>query len=57
MSDGAVDQVRRELLDDNKVYTQAELEELRRSNPKDETKGGLGHQAAPTFKRHVQRMH
>ena len=36
MSDGAVDQVRRELLDDNKVYTQAELEELRRSNPKDE---------------------
>ena len=36
MSDDAVDQVRRELLDDNKVYTQAELEELRRSNPKDE---------------------
>ena len=36
MSDDAVDQVRQELLDDNKVYTQAELEELRRSNPKDE---------------------
>ena len=36
MSDVAVDQVRREFLDDNKVYTQAELEELRRSNPKDE---------------------
>ncbi|ABB34547.1 hypothetical protein Syncc9605_0778 [Synechococcus sp. CC9605] len=36
MSNDAVDQVRRELLDDNKVYTQAELEELRRSNPKDE---------------------
>ena len=36
MSDGAVDRVRREFLDDNKVYTQAELEELRRSNPTDE---------------------
>ena len=36
MSDGAVDQVRQEFLDDNKVYTQAELEELRRSNPRDE---------------------
>ena len=36
MSDGAVDRVRREFLDEHKVYTQAELEELRRSNPKDE---------------------
>ena len=36
MSVDAVDQVRRELLDDNKVYTQAELEALRRSNPRDE---------------------
>ena len=36
MSDGAVDRVRREFLDDNRVYTQAELEELRRSNPRDE---------------------
>ena len=39
MSDDAVDQVRRELLDDNKIYTQAELEELRRSNPKEERNG------------------
>ena len=36
MSDDAVDQVRREFLDDNKVYTQAELEDLRRSSPRDE---------------------
>ena len=36
MSDGAVDRVRREFLDEHKVYTQTELEELRRSNPRDE---------------------
>ena len=36
MSDDAVDQVLREFLDENKVYTQAELEELRRSSPRDE---------------------
>lgn len=36
MSDMAVDRVRREFLNDNKVYSQAELEKLGRSNPKDE---------------------
>ena len=36
MSDVGIARVRREFLDDKKVYTQAELEELRRSNPKDE---------------------
>ena len=36
MSDGAIDRVRREFLDDNKVYSQAELETLRQSSPKDE---------------------
>ena len=35
MSDGAVDQVRREFLNDNKIYIQDELEELRRSSPKE----------------------
>ena len=36
MSDGAIDLVRREFLDDNKVYSQAELETLRQSSPKNE---------------------
>ena len=36
MSDGAKDRVRREFLDDNKVYSQAELKTLRQSSPKDE---------------------
>ena len=36
MSDGAVDLVRREFLNDNKIYIQDELEELRRSSPKEE---------------------
>ena len=36
MSDGAIDRARREFLDDNKVYSQAELETLRQSSPKDE---------------------
>lgn len=39
MSDAAIYRVRSEFLDDNKVYTQAELEELRRSNPKEDRKG------------------
>ena len=39
MNDAAIYRVRSEFLDDNKVYTQAELEELRRSNPKEERKG------------------
>ena len=39
MNDAAIYRVRSEFLDDNKVYTQAELEELRRSNPKEDRKG------------------
>jgi len=39
MNDSAIYRVRSEFLDDNKVYTQAELEELRRSNPKEDRKG------------------
>ena len=39
MNDMAIDRVRSEFLDDKKFYTQAELEELRRSNPKEERKG------------------
>ena len=39
MNDGAIYRVRIEFLDDNKIYTQTELEELRRSNPKEEYKG------------------
>ena len=39
MNDAAIYHVRSEFLDDNKVYTQAELEELRRSNPKEDRKG------------------
>jgi hypothetical protein len=39
MNDAAIYRVRSEFLDDKKVYTQAELEELRRSNPKEERKG------------------
>ena len=35
-SDGALDRVRREFLDDNKDYMQSELEELRRSDSRDE---------------------
>ena len=44
MNDAAIYRVRSEFLDDNKVYTQAELEELRRSNPKEECKGKVGKQ-------------
>ena len=36
MSDGAIDRARREFLDENKIYSQADLETLRRSSPKDE---------------------
>ena len=36
MNDIAIYQVRRELIDDNKVFTLAELEDLRRSNPKED---------------------
>ena len=39
MNDMAIDRVRTEFLYDNKVYTQSELEELRRSNPKEERNG------------------
>ena len=39
MNDAAIYRVRSEFLDDNKVYAQAELEELRRSNPKEDRKG------------------
>ena len=39
MNDMAIDRVRTEFLYDNKVYTQSELEELRRSNPKQERNG------------------
>jgi len=39
MNDAAICRVRSQFLDDNKVYTQAELEELRRSNPKEDCKG------------------
>ena len=39
MNDVAINRVRREFLDDNKIYTQTKLEELRRSNPKEECKG------------------
>ena len=39
MNDMAIDRVRTEFLYDNKVYTQSELEELRRSNPKEDRKG------------------
>ena len=39
MNDVAINRVRREFLDDNKIYTQSEMEELRRSNPKEEYKG------------------
>ena len=49
MSDVAIYRVRREFLDDNKIYTQSELEELRRSNPKKEHKGELEHKAVITF--------
>ena len=39
MSDSSIYRVRSEFLYENKVYTQAELEDLRRSNPKEERKG------------------
>ena len=39
MNDMAIDRVRTEFLYDSKVYTQSELEELRRSNPKEDRKG------------------
>ena len=39
MNDMAIDRVRTEFLYDNKVYTLSELEDLRRSNPKEERKG------------------
>ena len=39
MNDMAIDRVRTEFLYDSKVYTQSELEELRRSNPKVDRKG------------------
>ena len=39
MNDVGIYRVRREFLDDNKIYTPTELEELRRSNPKEECKG------------------
>ena len=39
MNDMAIDRVRTEFLYHNKVYTQSELEELRRSNPKEERNG------------------
>ena len=39
MNDMAIDRVRTEFLYGNKVYTQSELEELRRSNPKEERNG------------------
>ena len=39
MNDMAIDRVRTKFLYDNKVYTQSELEELRRSNPKEERNG------------------
>ena len=39
MNDMAIDRVRREFLYDNKVSAQSELEELRRSNPKEDRKG------------------
>ena len=39
MNDMAIDRVRTEFLYDSKVYTQSELEELRRSNPKEHRKG------------------
>ena len=36
MNDGAIDRARREFLDENKIYSQADLETLRRSSPKNE---------------------
>jgi len=39
MNDMAIDRVRTEFLYDSKVYTQSELEDLRRSNPKEDRKG------------------
>ena len=42
MNESAVDRVRQEYLDGNKVYTHSELEELRRSNPKERNKGRAG---------------
>ena len=36
MTDMAVDRVRREFLNDNKIYSQAELEKLRQSKPRDD---------------------
>ena len=39
MNDMAIDRVRTEFLYDSKVYTRSELEELRRSNPKEERNG------------------
>ena len=36
MSDGAIDRARREFLDENKIFSQADLETLRRSSPKNE---------------------
>ena len=49
MSDGAIDLVRREFLDDNKVYSQAELETLRQSSPKDEHERGGRKQSPANF--------
>ena len=51
MSDGAMDNVRQEFLDDNKIYTQAELEELRRSSPKKEHKGRARTRSSDNFSR------
>ena len=42
MNETAVDRVRQEYLDDNKVYAHSELEELRHSNPKERNKGRAG---------------
>ena len=36
MSDGAIDRARREFLDENKIYSQADLETLYRSSSKNE---------------------
>ena len=53
MNDVAIYRVRSEFLDDNKIYTQSELEELRRSNPKDGHKGKAQKRSKVNLSKHL----
>ena len=53
MNDVAIYRVRSEFLDDNKIYTQSELEELSRSNPKDGHKGKAQKRSKVNLSKHL----